>query len=245
MLRSPGFPLAVVALSMVLTGRPEGLRYDAPDVGMSVRASALQGVRADPTGNIRGSIEIRRSLATTERRPSVSDLGMPPRRDRPDRMESVIYLENAPAGAFEQRPTGRARMTQRNESFLPYVLAVRGGTTVDFPNEDQTYHNVFSLSKVRRFDLGRYAAGKSKPVRFDQPGIVRVFCDIHSHMSAFILVFNHQFFDTTNAEGRYNIPAVPAGKYTVNAWNDGEVRDSRTVIVPEHGGTVEVDFVLR
>ena len=116
---SPSFPLAVVALSVVLTGRPEGLRYDVPDVGMSVRASAQQGVRADPTGNIRGSIEIRRSVATTERRPSVSDLGMPSRRDRPDRMESVIYLENAPAGAFEQRPTGRARMTQRNETFLP------------------------------------------------------------------------------------------------------------------------------
>lgn len=216
-----------------------------PDAAMRVRASAPQASRTDPTGNIRGSIEIRRSLTLTERRPSVSELGMAARRDRSDRMESVVYLENAPAGAFEQRPAGRARMTQRNETFLPYVLAVRGGTTVDFPNEDQTYHNVFSLSKVRRFDLGRYAAGKSKPVRFDQPGIVRVFCDIHSHMSAFILVFNHQFFDTTNAEGRYDIPAVPAGKYIVNAWNDGEVRDSRAVIMPEHGGTVEVDFVLR
>jgi plastocyanin len=212
---------------------------------MNARPAVAQRAGTDPTGNIRGRVEIHRALTTSERRPSVSDLGMPPRRDRPDRMDSVIYLENAPAGAFEQRPLGRARMTQRNETFLPYALAVRGGTTVDFPNEDQTYHNVFSLSKVRRFDLGRYAAGKTKQVRFDQPGIVRVFCDIHSHMSAFILVFNHQFFDTTNAEGRYDIPAVPAGKYTVNAWNDGEVRDSRTVVVPEHGGTVEVDFALR
>ncbi|HEY7445397.1 MAG TPA: carboxypeptidase regulatory-like domain-containing protein [Vicinamibacterales bacterium] len=212
---------------------------------MIARPAVGQRTGADPTGNIRGRVEIQRALTTSERRPSVSDLGMPPRRDRPDRMDSVIYLENAPAGAFEERPAGRARMTQRNETFLPYVLAIRGGTTVDFPNEDQTYHNVFSLSKVRRFDLGRYAAGKTKQVRFDQPGIVRVFCDIHSHMSAFILVFNHQFFDTTNADGRYNIPTVPPGKYTVNAWNDGEVRDSRTVVVPEHGGTVEVDFALR
>jgi plastocyanin len=212
---------------------------------MIARPAVGQRTGADPTGNIRGRVEIQRALTTSERRPSVSDLGMPPRRDRPDRMDSVIYLENAPAGAFEERPAGRARMTQRNETFLPYVLAIRGGTTVDFPNEDQTYHNVFSLSKVRRFDLGRYAAGKTKQVRFDQPGIVRVFCDIHSHMSAFILVFNHQFFDTTNADGRYNIHTVPPGKYTVNAWNDGEVRDSRTVVVPEHGGTVEVDFALR
>jgi plastocyanin len=217
----------------------------APVITTGARPAVAQRVGPDPAGSIRGRVEIQRALATSERRPSVSNLGMPPRRDRPDRMESVIYLENAPAGAFEPRPAGRARMTQRNETFLPYVLAVRGGSSVDFPNEDQTYHNVFSLSKVRRFDLGRYAAGKTKQVRFDQPGIVRVFCDIHSHMSAFILVFNHQFFDTTNAEGRYNIPAVPAGKYTVNAWNDGEVRDSRSVIVPEHGGTLEVDFVLR
>ena len=83
-------------------------------------------------------------------------------------------------------------MDQRNETFLPRLLAVQTGTTVDFPNSDSTYHNVFSLSRARRFDLGRYAAGKTKSVRFDRPGVVRVFCDIHSHMSAFIVVFNQK-----------------------------------------------------
>jgi hypothetical protein len=119
------------------------------------------------------------------------------------------------------------------------------GTTVDFPNEDETYHNVFSLSKVRRFDLGRYAAGRSKPVRFDEPGVVRVFCDIHSHMSAFVLVFNHRFFATTDADGRYSLPDVPPGRYTVTVWYDGSTRDSRTVTVPTGGGVVDLDFVLR
>ena len=136
-------------------------------------------------------------------------------------------------------------MTQRNETFVPHVLAIQVGTTVDFPNEDQIYHNVFSLSKTQRFDLGRYAAGQSKPVRFDRPGIVRVFCDIHSHMSAFVLVFNHRYFDTTSTDGRYEIPSIPPGKYTVIAWNDGAVRDSRTVTTSEEGGPVELDFVLR
>ena len=94
-------------------------------------------------------------------------------------------------------------MDQRNETFVPHLLAITVGTTVDFPNNDRTYHNVFSLSKRQRFDLGRYGAGHSKSVRFDHPGVVRVFCDIHSHMNAFILVFNHRFFNITDPDGRY------------------------------------------
>jgi plastocyanin len=157
----------------------------------------------------------------------------------------IVYLEKAPAGAFEERASGRARMTQRNETFLPHVLAVRAGTTVDFPNDDETYHNVFSLSRTRRFDLGRYAAGQSKEVRFDQPGIVRVFCDIHSHMSAFILVFNHRYFAAAGADGRYAIAAVPPGRYTVAVWHEGAVRSSQAVLVPDHGGSVAADFEVR
>ena len=118
-------------------------------------------------------------------------------RDVPNRRRSVVYLEAAPQGAFEEHE-GRAVMDQRHETFVPYVLAITVGTTVDFTNSDRTYHNVFSLSKPRRFDLGRYAAGQSKAVRFDRPGVVRVFCEIHSHMSAFILVFNHRFFAVTD-----------------------------------------------
>ena len=98
---------------------------------------------------------------------------------------------------------------------MPYVLAVTVGSTVDFPNSDRIYHNVFSLSKPRRFDLGRYPRGQSRSVRFDRPGVVRVFCEIHSHMSAFILVFAHRFFAVTDAEGRYRIDDVPPGTYTL------------------------------
>jgi plastocyanin len=196
-------------------------------------------------GSISGQIEFDREAAAIARRPSVTRLGMPTPREVADRRRAVIYLDNAPTAAFDPRSTARAEMTQRNETFIPHLLAVRVGTTVDFPNEDETYHNVFSLSKARRFDLGRYAAGRSKPVRFDQPGIVRVFCDIHSHMSAFVLVFNHRFFATSDEDGRYSIPDVPPGRYTVMAWNDGSVRDSRAVTVPAGGGTVELDFVLR
>jgi plastocyanin len=154
-----------------------------------------------------------------------------------------VYLEEAPLAAFDAPPPGRARLDQRNETFVPYVLAVTAGSTVDFPNNDRIYHNVFSLSKAKRFDLGRYPRGQSRSVRFDRPGVVRVFCEIHSHMSAFILVFAHRYFAVTDAEGRYRIEGVPAGSYTLAVWNDGEVRARREVRVGA-GDTVDRDFVV-
>jgi plastocyanin len=195
-------------------------------------------------GSIKGRVDLRRSAVAAERRPGVADLGTPAARDLPDLRRSVVYLESAPRGAFETNEGGHAVMDQRNETFVPHVLAVMTGTTVDFPNTDAFYHNVFSLSKPARFDLGRYAAGKSRSVRFDKAGIVRVFCDIHSHMNAFILVFSHPFFALTNAEGRYGIDNVPPGTYNVIAWNEGTTSEPKPVSVPE-GGVAELDFTLR
>ncbi len=197
-----------------------------------------------PTGIIRGRVDVRRAPAQVERRPNVNDLGMHARHDAPDLWRSVVYLESAPARAFPDPEPQRATMDQQNETFVPHVLAITVGTTVDFPNSDKIYHNVFSL-RSPRFDLGRYAAGRSKSVRFDRPGIVRVFCEIHSHMSAFILVFNHRYFAVTSADGRYQITRVPPGRYTLVAWNEGAIRESRAVVIPEDGGVVETDFALR
>jgi plastocyanin len=181
-------------------------------------------------GAIRGRLEIRRLARPIERRPDVIDPGPANTRDT-DLRRGVVYLEAAPRGAFEEREPGRATLDQRNETFVPHVLAVTVGTVVDFPNSDKTFHNVFSLSKAKRFDLGRYATGKSKSVRFDRPGVVRVFCDIHSHMNAFVLVFSHRFFDVTDADGRFRIDGVPAGTYNVIGWYEGEERASGPVTV--------------
>ena len=195
-------------------------------------------------GTIRGRVELRRVVTPMERRPGVADLGTAPARDIPNLLRSVVYLESAPRGAFETSEGGRAVIDQRNETFVPHVLAVITGTTVDFPNTDRFYHNVFSLSKTKAFDLGRYAAGHSRPVRFERSGIVRVFCDIHSHMSGFILVFSHPFFGLTDDEGRYRIENVPPGTYGVIAWNEGRSSEVRPVTVPD-GGVAELDFTLR
>jgi plastocyanin len=217
-----------------------------PVLALAIAAGTVESRRAEAaTGSIRGRVEVMRELPAPEARPSVGELGMAAPRDLPNRRRSVVYLDAAPRRAFEEHEHARAVMDQRNESFVPYVMAVSVGTVVDFTNSDRTYHNVFSLSKAKRFDLGRYARGQSKAVRFDRPGVVRVFCEIHSHMSAFILVFAHRFFAVTDGEGRYRIENVPPGTYTIVAWNDGEARETRTVRVGEEGGAVEQDFVVR
>ena len=193
---------------------------------------------------IRGRVELKREPAATEARPAVSDLGPHAGHDAPDRRRSVVYLETAPQPALEPPLPGRAVLDQRNQTFVPYVLAVTVGSVVEFPNSDRTYHNVFSLSKAKRFDLGRYPRGQSRSVRFDQPGVVRVFCEIHSHMSAWILVFAHPYFAVTDAEGRYRIDGVPPGSYTLAVWNDGSVRARRELRVSSDGEAVEADAAV-
>ncbi|MGH9324370.1 MAG: carboxypeptidase regulatory-like domain-containing protein [Vicinamibacteria bacterium] len=194
-------------------------------------------------GAIEGSVDVRLPLRPPRNRPSVREAGPRVPRGVPDRRQSVVYLETAPQRAFEERARDQAVLDQRRETFVPYVLPVMVGTTVEFPNHDPFYHNVFSLSKAARFDLGRYPEGRSKSVRFDRPGIVRVFCEIHSHMSAFILVFSHRYFSSTTSDGRYRIEGVPPGEYDVVVWTDGEERATDKVRVAP-GRTVELDFVV-
>jgi plastocyanin len=224
-----------LAFMLVMTTAPTPAQTPAPS-----ERQRIQG-----RGTIRGRVDVRRTFPQPERRPGVAELSTSSPRDLSDQRRTVVYLETAPAAALDAREPGRARLDQRNETFLPHVLAVDAGTLVDFPNSDTTYHNVFSLSKARKFDLGRYPQGKSKAIRFERPGVVRVFCDIHSHMSAFILVFSHPYYATTDADGRYRIDNVPAGGYTVSAWHEGAARDTKTITVPEQGGAVDLDFVIQ
>ena len=213
-------------------------------LALAALALGAAGAAQAQPGTIRGRVDVRRESAPPPSRPSVSELGQPRASEPIDRRRSVVYLEAAPQGAFEEPERSRVVLDQRNQTFVPHVLAIMTGTTVDFLNSDSTYHNVFSLSKPKRFDLGRYPRSQVRSVRFDRPGVVRVFCDIHSHMSAFILVFAHRYFAVTEPDGSFRIDRVPAGGYSLVAWNEGQERETRAIQVPA-GGAVEADFVLR
>ncbi|MCC7125937.1 MAG: hypothetical protein IT178_13885 [Acidobacteria bacterium] len=207
---------------------------DAHQTGARLRASA---------GGIRGRLVLTRVARPAARRPEVAAPGAGGPRDLPDLRRGVVYLEEAPRAAFDEPDPVRVSMDQHNERFVPHVLAVMVGSLVDFPNSDRTFHNVFSLSRAKRFDLGRYAGGRSKSVRMDRTGVVRVFCDIHSHMNAFVLVFAHPFFNVTEPDGRYELPNVPPGTYTVVGWYEGEPRVTRQITVGA-GAWTDLDLVV-
>jgi plastocyanin len=206
---------------------------------LAVAIMAAQQPPPRSGGSIRGRVTVPPVVASLNR-PAVAE--PPGTAHTPvNRRRVVVYLESAPRQAFGELAPGRARMDQRAEQFMPRVLAVTAGTTVDFPNNDKTFHNVFSLSRVRSFDLGRFAPGRTGSVRFDRSGIVPVFCDIHSHMSAYVLVFSHPFFAVSDADGRYELSTVPPGTYTLMVWSELGSAPARRVTLPD-GGMVEADF---
>lgn len=159
--------------------------------------------------------------------------------------DAVIFVEKLPAGVDSTISRGgrRPRLSQKDQTFTPRVIAVAAGETVDFPNMDPIYHNVFSPSPVRRFDLGKYPRGQSRAVTFPRPGLVNVFCDIHSNMEAYVLVLPHHAFTRPRDDGRFQLPALPPGGYVVRAWHPDFREQRREVRVPETGdATVDLSF---
>lgn len=134
-------------------------------------------------------------------------------------------------------------MNQKNATFIPHVLPVLKGTTVEFVNEDKTYHNVFSLSSIKKFNIGRRPTGEVVPVRFDKTGVAEIFCDIHSYMSAFIVVLDNSYFAKPDARGFFKIENIPPGAYTMKVWHERLHCDDESVTVTA-GGTTTVHPVL-
>jgi plastocyanin len=153
---------------------------------------------------------------------------------------AVVYLE----GSFPQPaslPT--KQVTQKDLTFIPSLLPVRVGTTVEFPNLDDTYHNIFSYSPAKRFDLGRYRPDE-RPIPtqvFDRPGLVILRCDIHEHMRGLILVLNTPYFVMTDTSGHFRLEGLPAGHYTLKAWIDSRTTREKPVEL-KNGETFHVDF---
>lgn len=153
---------------------------------------------------------------------------------------AVVYLE----GSFPRpMPAPVVQMYQKDLAFVPMLLAVQTGTKVEFPNQDDTYHNIFSYSAPKRFDLGRYRANE-RPVpfqMFDAPGLVTLRCDIHEHMRGLILVVDSPYFVLTGTDGKFQLNDVPAGRYTLKVWLNSKTMLERSVELAD-GSVTRVDF---
>ena len=152
---------------------------------------------------------------------------------------AVVWLDAPGAAPFVQ--TKPVVVDQRNLSFSPHVLAVRVGTSVEFPNSDHVFHNVFSFKDGKKFDLGMYPAGKTKPVVFDRPGLSRIFCNIHPNMAAYVMALDTPYYATSNDKGQFWLGGVPAGTYTYHAWRPGGDELTGTVTVGA-GKTLELKW---
>ena len=146
---------------------------------------------------------------------------------------------------------------QKDLTFMPHILPVPVGATVFFPNHDKVDHNVFSLSRTKKFNFGSYKPGENKSIRFDKPGIVELRCDVHAEMLAYIMVMKNPFFGITDTKGHFQIPdphylkqagltgieTIPAGKYTVKTWHEKLKTKKQTIEIPAEG-TVSVKLDL-
>jgi plastocyanin len=207
--------------------------------GLVALAAVLLAARAHAQAAVEGRVELPKPLHTpvvTKRYGIVSYGGVlapfPP--------VAVVYLE----GSFPrpaQAPT--ARMAQKDLSFVPAILPVQVGTRVEFPNLDDTYHNIFSYSPAKRFDLGRYRSDE-RPIPsevFDAPGMVTLRCDIHEHMRAIILVLETPHFVVSDTAGAYRLEGLPEGRFTLKVWLDSRTTLERAVDL-KPGPAFRADF---
>jgi|SRR5579859_386388 len=152
---------------------------------------------------------------------------------------ALVYLE----GAAPAKPAEDVvEIKQEGLQFQPRAVVVQRGMRVSFPNLDKEYHNVFSYSKAKRFDLGRFPRGETREVTFDETGLVRVFCEIHEHMRAFVLVVDTSCYAAASPEGRFMLPKVPVGSYTLVAWHEQYEPVRQKVEVKAAGAQIDVTF---
>lgn len=228
--------------------RIRSLRDRAPRATLGALALlatiASQGWSADAhrpaTGRVEGLVTI--SSALVARRPRFriyDDAGAPPPAAPANELANVVlYLE--PTRDVPAPSPVRAQLEQRDERFQPRVLVVPVHSVVDFPNRDRVFHNVFSLSRTKTFDLGRYPRDESKSVRLDRPGVVRVFCHIHADMSASIVVVDGPAFTMPDSGGHYALEGLPPGDYTLVGWHERSEPVRRSIHVAA-GETTKLD----
>lgn len=160
-----------------------------------------------------------------------------------DRSDVVIFVDGVNTPVSYANDDAAPVISQKNHTFSPSVLPIVRGTTVRFPNDDTMFHNVFSLSRSKNFDLGIYPVGESRQVTFDKPGLVTVYCNIHPQMVSRILVLNNPFFATTLADGSYSIAGIPDGEFLLRTWSSrGE--ENRVTVTVRGGVTQQHNFTI-
>jgi plastocyanin len=195
-------------------------------------------------GRIEGTVKLpaRTAEAVAAKRYQVKN---PAAVGAPEPPVAAVYLEGAPIAATSANSTKVTEMGQKHFQFAPGLLIVQKGTRVEFPNFDDEYHNVFSYSKSKRFDLGRYRKDEKPAAQvFDQPGVIRLRCEIHEHMRGMILVVDTPFFTKTDTNGVYQLENAPAGNFVLKAWVDEKTIYERPVEV-KSGETLKVDFPVK
>ncbi len=204
------------------------LALAAPAVGAATLTGRISGAPEPPRTRHSGYGKYRREAAPKGKIPH----------------PLIVLLEPKTRGALPKPPAEPVVMDQRDEQFQPRALPVMVGGTVDFLNSDSFYHNVFSLSTPRKFDLGRYRQGNSRSVTFTKPGLVKLFCEIHPQMIGYILVTETPWFTSASATGEYELRDVPPGDYTVRVWHEGlaEPEDLRPVRVGREPMNVDLDL---
>jgi plastocyanin len=194
---------------------------------------AVQAVHArvqEPAGDIVGRVSLRQLpvLRVVGRYAGAGNM--------PHDVESVpgvVYIEGIVPGHAPKTFAERPRMSQRDTTFHPEMLIVPVGATVEFPNQDGFFHNVFSYSRAKRFDLGRFPRGESKSVRFDNPGVVNVYCEIHKWMRGVVVVVENPFHSMIADDGTFRITGVPPGTYKLVIWQVDHGRKELSVTVTD------------
>jgi plastocyanin len=218
---------------------------------LGAAAPAPQASSASASGTLQGQVTVGEKL--WERRLKFSlypDLrrashqSQPDGSDRDELQNVIVHATRSGQPSAATLPAGRrAVMAQREGEFVPHVLPVLVGSEVEFPNSDPVFHNVFSLSRAATFDLGRYPKGDSRSVRFDEPGLVKVYCHIHSDMSASIMVLDSPLFAVPDESGHYRIDGMPPGDYEIRAWHERARPIVRTIRI-RPGEATTVDFTI-
>jgi plastocyanin len=148
-------------------------------------------------------------------------------------------------GEKKAAPMAKAVVDQRDKMFQPHVSVVTRGTTVQFPNNDTVFHNVFAYFNAKKFDLGMYPRGATKRVTFDKPGLVALLCNVHSEMSAYIVVVDTPYYAITDKQGHFRIQNVAPGSYTLHAWHESGATLTQTVTVKAEDSALKLTLARK